>query len=146
MPQPSGEALYHYRMEIPQDAIDGNGHVNNVAYVQWMQEAAMRHFEALGGTPLMEAAGATWVVRSHKIEYLSPAYAGEEIEVRTWIANARRVRSLRRYEFVRPSDGRVLVRGETEWVFIDAHDGHPIAIPQNLIERFRLAAGEDEAP
>src|SRR5512140_2620586 len=129
MLEPSSEAVFHYRMTILQEAIDGNGHVNNVAYVQWMQEAAIRHFDALGGTPLMEAAGATWVVHSHKIEYLSPAFAGEEIEVRTWIANARRVRSLRKYEFMRPSDSKTLVRGETEWVFVDMRAGRPTAIP-----------------
>lgn len=138
MPEPDNSAVFRYRMTIPRDAIDGNGHVNNVAYVQWMQEAAIRHFEALGGTPLMEASGATWVVRSHRIEYLSPAFAGEEIEVRTWIANARRVRSLRRYEFVRPSDGKTLVKGETDWVFVDARDGHPVAIPQNIARLFQL--------
>ncbi len=41
--------------------------MNNAAYVQWIQEAAIRHSEALGGTPLMAQAEATWVVRSHKI-------------------------------------------------------------------------------
>ena len=25
------------------EVVDGNGHVNNVAYVQWMQDAAIRH-------------------------------------------------------------------------------------------------------
>jgi acyl-CoA thioester hydrolase len=38
---------------IPQNAIDENGHVNNVVFVQWMQNVATRHFEALGGEPLM---------------------------------------------------------------------------------------------
>ncbi len=132
-------------MTIPQNSIDGNGHVNNVAYVQWMQDAAIRHFEALGGTPLMSVAGATWVARSHKIEYMSPAFAGEEIEVRTWIADARRVRSLRRYAFIRPADGKLLVRGETEWVFVNAHDGRPVAIPQEIVERFRLIDGSDSS-
>ena len=130
-------------MTIPADSIDGNGHVNNVAYVQWMQEAAIRHFEALGGTPLMLEAGATWVVRSHKIEYLSPAFAGEQVEVRTWIANARRVRSLRKYEFVRPSDSRVLVKGETEWVYVDARDGRPVTIPQHIVKLFELTSDKD---
>lgn len=148
MPEPSNSAIFHYRMTIPQDSIDGNGHVNNVAYVQWMQEAAIQHFDALGGTPLMARAGATWVVRSHRIDYFSPAFAGEQIEVRTWIANARRVRSLRRYEFVRPSDDKVLVRGESEWVFVDVRDGKPIAIPHYILDIFHLvddAASEGRA-
>jgi acyl-CoA thioesterase FadM len=54
--------------------------VNNVTYLQWMQDAAMRHFEALGGTPHMLQLGATWVVSSHLIAYLGPAFAGEEFE------------------------------------------------------------------
>ncbi len=131
---------YHYRLKIPEEAIDGNGHVNNVVYLQWMQDAAIRHFESLGGTPLTIGAGATWVVRSHKIEYFGPAFAGEEIEVHTWIANVRRVRSLRRYEFVRAADGETLVKGETEWVFVDARDGRPIPIPESIVGLLASAA------
>lgn len=136
MPQPASDLIYRYRFTIPEDAIDGNGHVNNVAYVQWMQDAAVRHFEALGGVPHTQAAGATWVVRSHRIEYLGPAFAGEEIEVRTWVASVRRVRSLRKYEFVRATDGKPLVRGETEWVFVDAQDGRPLTIPEAVLRVF----------
>ena len=136
MAEPAADAIYRYVLTIPADAVDENGHVNNVMYVQWMQNAAVRHFEALGGTPLMTQIGATWVVRSHRIEYLGPAFAGEQVEVRTWVANFRRVRSLRRYEFVRTADGKVLVRGETDWVFVDARDGRPTTIPRTITDLF----------
>jgi acyl-CoA thioester hydrolase len=139
MSEPVGNEAFHYPFRIPENAIDGNGHVNNVMYVQWMQDAAIRHFDALGGTRLMSEAHATWVVRSHKIEYLQPAFAGEQIEVRTWIANLRRVRSLRKYEFVRQADRTVLVRGETEWVFVDAGSGRPTTIPEPIASLFPLA-------
>ncbi len=138
MSEPAGTETYRYLFRIPENAIDGNGHVNNVMYVQWMQNAAIRHFDSLGGTRLMSEARATWVVRSHKIEYLHPAFAGEEIEVRTWIANLRRVRSLRRYEFVRQSDQTILVKGETEWVFVDAASGRPTSIPEPIASLFPL--------
>lgn len=120
---------FTYSFIIPASAIDENGHVNNVAYVQWMQEAAVRHYAALGGTQPMQAAGATWVVREHRVEYLLPAFAAEEIEVRTWVASIGKVRSLRKYEFLRRADSRVLVRGETDWIFVDAKTGRPLAIP-----------------
>ncbi len=138
MPNSPSNAIFHYRLTIPPDAIDENGHVNNVAYVQWMQDAAVRHFESLGGPPVMMEAGATWVVRSHHIEYLRPSFAGEEIEVRTWIANVRRVRSLRKYEFLRASDGELLVRGETDWVFVNARDGRPMSIPPAVSQLFPM--------
>ena len=124
---------------IPANAIDENGHVNNVAYVQWMQDIAMEHYESIGGTNPMQLAGATWVVREHRIEYLLPAFAGEEIEIKTWVENIRRVRSLRKYEFIRKKNGKILVRGETDWVFVDLQTGAPRAIPDEVSKVFAEA-------
>ncbi len=123
---------------IPADAIDENGHVNNVAYVQWMQDIAVEHYASIGG---IEAQGhdATWVIREHRIEYFLPAFAGEEIEIKTWVENIRRVKSLRKYEFVRKSDGKVLVKGETDWVFVDAKTGAPRLIPEEVSKVFTLS-------
>lgn len=132
------EAIFTYEFEVPAEAVDENGHVNNVMYVQWMQDAAVRHYEGMGGTGPTQALGATWVVRSHSIEYLRPAYAGERICVQTWVANLRRVRSLRRYRFLRVTDEALLVRGETYWVFVDAHNGAPRAIPAQVAGLFTL--------
>jgi acyl-CoA thioester hydrolase len=121
--------------------IDENGHVNNVAYVQWMQDIAVEHYASIGG---IEAQGksATWVVREHRIEYFLPAFAGEEIEIRTWVENIRRVRSLRKYEFVRKSDGKLLVQGETDWVFVDTKSGRPIPIPAEVSTVFSVHQGQ----
>lgn len=128
---------YTRSFTIPGDVIDENGHVNNVAYVQWMQDIAVEHYASIGGIEA-QGSGATWFVREHKIEYLLPAFAGEEIEIKTWVENVRRVRSLRKYEFVRKSDGRVLVKGETDWVFVDAKTGRPLPIPEEVSSVFGL--------
>jgi acyl-CoA thioester hydrolase len=137
--------VYCYEFTIPPETIDENGHVNNVHYVQWMQDVAVRHYEFIGGIPPTQAIGATWVVRSHHIEYLSPAFAGDQIEVRTWVVNIRRVRSLRRYQFVRKSDSKLLVRGETDWVFVDAKTGRLLAIPEEVAKIFPLLPDGQEA-
>jgi acyl-CoA thioester hydrolase len=138
MPNSSTAPVYRYEFSVPSEAIDENGHVNNVNYVQWMQDVAVRHFAFIGGVAPMQTLGASWVVRSHSIEYFSPAFAGDQIEVRTWVADIRRVRSLRRYEFVRKADGKLLVRGETDWVFVDAKTGRPLAIPADVAKIFPL--------
>jgi acyl-CoA thioester hydrolase len=126
---------YSKTIRISETAIDENGHVNNVTYVQWMQDIAVEHYASIGG---IEAQGAesTWVVREHKVEYLLPAFVNEEIEIKTWVENIRRVRSLRRYEFIRKTDGKTLVKGETDWVFVDVKTGSPRAVPQAVIEVF----------
>jgi acyl-CoA thioester hydrolase len=131
----SNKSIYTKKIYIPEEAIDGNGHVNNVVYVQWMQEIAVEHYASIGGIEA-QGPGCTWVVREHRIEYLLPAFANEEIEIRTWVENMRRVRSLRKYEFIRRSDSKVLVRGETDWVFMDINTGSPKAIPTSVINIF----------
>lgn len=131
-------SIYSKPFVIPSTSIDENGHVNNVAYVQWMQDIAVEHYSSIGGIEA-QGAEAIWVVREHRIEYLLPAFVGEEIEIKTWVENVRRVRSLRKYEFVRKSDGRMLVKGETDWVFVDLKTGTPRAIPQEVSKVFSTA-------
>ncbi len=97
----------------------------------------MEHYSSIGGVKT-QSYDATWVVREHRIEYWLPAYAGEEIEVKTWVENIRRVRSLRKYEFVRKSDSKVLVKGETDWVFVNTKTGKPLPIPEKVSQVFSL--------
>jgi len=135
----SGPAVFAYTFTVPQNVIDENGHVNNVAYIQWMQEAAIRHGES---AHYKQAENTGWFVREHRIEYLLPAFFGDEIEVRTWVTEWKRVRLHRRYEFVRHSDGKVIARGETDWVYVDAKTGRPIAISSEIQELFPVAADQ----
>ena len=134
--------VYRYQFTIPPEAQDENGHVNNVNYVQWMQDVAVQHYEGMGGRLPTLAIGATWVVRSHHVEYFSPAFAGDLVEVSTWVASMRRVRSLRRYEFIRKTDGKLLVKGETDWVFVDTQTGRPLAVPKEILGLFQLVPDE----
>ena len=136
------DALFRFEITVPADVVDENRHANNVAYLQWMQDAAIRHSAHAGCTAMTQALGATWVVRMHHIEYLSPAFAGDALTVLTWVANFRKVRSLRRYKVVRNADRAVLAQGETDWVFVDANSGRPRAIPDEIKNAFVISAEE----
>ena len=136
------EPVYRFDITVPAEAVDENRHANNVAYVQWMQEAAIQHSAAAGCTVMTRALGAAWVVRTHRIEYLNPAFAGYALTVLTWVANFRKVRSLRRYKFIRAADQTVLAQGETDWVFVDAGTGRPRAIPDEIKNTFGVATEE----
>ena len=136
--------VYRHEFTVPSEAIDGNGHVNNVAYVQWMQDVAVRHSDASGCTQAARDAGATWVVRKHSVEYLRPAFEGDPITVLTWVTNFRRALSLRKYKFIRTSDNTVLSRGETDWVFVDAVTNRPRSIPQEVKGAFTTLAQDQE--
>lgn len=136
--------IYHYELTVPEDALDENGHVNNVEYLRWMLDAAVRHSDSQGCTQTTKDYGATWVVRTHRIEYLLPAFAGDHVCVLTWVSNFRRVQSLRKYKVIRLEDNAVLAEGETNWVFINAANGQLRSIPKNVMAPFELLSEDKE--
>lgn len=133
----SHPSVFTYAFTVPQSVIDENGHVNNVAYVQWMQEAAIRHRQSLD---YKSPENTGWFVHEHHIEYFLPASLGDELEVRRWLSEIKRMRLHRRYEFSCKSDGKVVARGETDWVYVDAKTGRPIAISAEVQVLFPAVA------
>lgn len=141
----AGSRIYSKRFAVPAGAIDLQGHVNNLAYVGWMQDVAIEH-SAAAGWPMARylELGAGWVVRSHFIEYLRPGFAGEVIGAHTWVPRFEQRSTPRRYLFVRESDRQVLARAETIWVFVDLGTGRRRTIPPELLGAFSPVADELE--
>lgn len=138
------QLIYEYRLSVPSTAIDVNGHANNVEYVRWMQDAAVAHSDAQGwNMARYRALGGVWIVRSHTIEYLLPAVSGDRIVVQTWVADRRRVRSRRRYRFVRDTDRALLARALTLWVFVDMATGRPRPLTKELEAAFPVVPDSD---
>lgn len=136
-------ALFEYRHVVRPEEIDGLGHVSNVEYLNWMMSAAVAHSDAVGWTTdRYFALQFAWVVRSHQIEYLQPAHAGEEIVVRTWVADMKKISSLRRYAIVRAADNARLVTAATNWAFIDIRTRRLTRIPEVVASAFTVVAEE----
>ena len=138
-------AVGRLELVVPASVIDVNGHVNNVQYVQWMQDAAMDHSAALGWPQERYAAmGRTWIIRSHTIEYHHSAYAGDALWVCTWVADFQKFRSLRKFKFLRPVDSTVLAVAATVFLFCDLHTGRPRSIPPEVLAAYPLVSPDDE--
>lgn len=133
-------AVFEFRHTVRPEEIDGPGHANNVAYIAWMQRAAVAHSTAQGWSPARYLdAGHGWVVRSHKIEYHQPAAVGDAILIRTWVATMRKATSLRRYHVFRESDDTLLATAETLWAYVDYTTGQPKRVPPEVAGAFVLA-------
>ena len=129
---------YTYTFSVPKETIDHNGHVHNVAYLQWMIEAATRHSESVGfGYEACFALGGTWVAKSHHIEYKKPAFENDALQMKTWIEDIGKILSIRRYELTRLSDGALICEGKTEWVFVDSKKMRPMRIPSEIAAAFK---------
>jgi len=131
-------AQFEYRHTVTEVDIDELGHAGNFHYVKWMQHAAIAHSTANGwSAQKYRERGAGWVVRSHKITYLKPAYAGDSIVIRTWVANMKPASSLRRYEILN-ADSELLARAETDWAFVNYSRQKPVRIPQEVADCFEV--------
>ena len=114
--------------------IDELGHVNNAVWVQWIQQVAVAHWDAVADAAHKD--DYYWVVVRHEIDYLRSAVAGDRITARTWIGEPPRgARSTRMMEFVGP-DGKVCVRARTDWATIDRALGRPIRVPPEVVAPF----------
>lgn len=116
---------------------DAYGHVHNVNYLRFMQEAAFAASANAGyGLAKYAEMGRTWFVRETQIQFKAPVRYGDSLRVRTWVADFRRVRSRRMYVLERVSDGAVAAEAQTDWVFLETEAERPTRIPEEMIAAF----------
>ncbi len=117
----------------PED-IDEHGHVNNAAWVRWIQDVATAHWYHTARPQDRDAY--VWLVVRHEIDYLRAVGPAETVTARTWIAEPPRgARCDRHMEFT-GSDGQARVRAKTTWAVLDKSNGRPIRVPPELIAPF----------
>ena len=125
-PEPAWDAPSPHVLAITvaQGHIDLMQHVNNVHYLQWLEDVAWDHSIALGMAPEdYTRLGHGVVVRRHELDYVAPALLGDRVLLATWIVALDRLSLHRRYQFVRESDGATLFRGATHFVCVEIAGG-----------------------
>jgi acyl-CoA thioester hydrolase len=125
--------VFEIELEARAEHIDELGHVNNAVWVQWIQQVAVAHWQAVADPAHRDAF--YWVVVRHEIDYLRAAHAGDRITGRTWVGDAQGARFDRFVEFT-GSDGKACVRAKTQWAIIDKALGRPIRVPPEVVAPF----------
>ena len=124
------------RVRVQPADIDELGHVNNLVYLRWVQEAAIAHWTAR--TTEAQRAALTWVVVRHEIDYRRPAMPGDDLDVTTWVGVASRRTYERHTEIARASDGTVLAQARTLWVPLDPRTMRITEVSAEVRERFSV--------
>ena len=122
----------------PQEAdVDRLGHVNNAVYLQWCEQIAWQHAEAVGvGWSAWNRLDRAMAVRGVRLEYLAPARLGDALHGGNWIVSADgRLRATRRFQIQR-DDGQTLLRGEIDYVCIEISSGRPKRFPPEFAEAY----------
>jgi acyl-CoA thioester hydrolase len=115
--------------------IDELGHVNNAVWVQWIQDIATAHWDAVAAPEHREQF--FWVVTRHEIDYRGNIAAGEEAVGTTCITGeARGAQSVRHVEFT-DAEGKILVSAQTTWAMLDRASGRLARVRPEVLAAFR---------
>ncbi|MBL7473601.1 acyl-CoA thioesterase [Robertkochia sediminum] len=125
---------HQYTIMVSADDIDALHHVNNVRYVQWVQDAAEAHWKSLATDTMKKQY--LWVVLSHHIEYKGQAFLGDKVLVKTFVSRSKGVTSTRVVEMYHEEKGHLLVKAETNWCLLDAQSKRPTRMNDELISLF----------
>lgn len=129
-----------HRVQVGADAIDRMQHVNNVRYLQYLEDTAWAHTEFLGlSWDVYEKLGTGVVAHRTEIDYLRAAVLDDELEIATWCtANDGKLRLERSYQIRRPSDDTTIVRAVTQWISVDLKTGRPKRMPAEFANAYRV--------
>ena len=84
-------------------------------------------------------------MRAHQIEYLQPAFVGDEIKVVTWVSSFSKFTTVRKYQVLRERDNLLLAKAATTWAFISWPKRLPKRCPPELVEAF-VCVPDDQEP
>ena len=123
---------FSHSFSVSSEDIDAQGHVNNVAYVRWIQDIAVAHW--FHATTADQQKKHTWVLLRHEIDYKKPSFEGEEINAVTRVGDWTAVTCERFTEIFRGTD--LLVKSRAIWCMIDRNTNKPVRISQELKKVF----------
>ncbi len=112
--------------------LDDLNHVNNVQYLNWVQEAAREHWEFLTADRI--DLFHLWVVRSHHIEYKHAAKLEDKLLINTYVNETHNYISERVVEIFLKSSKKLITRCVTKWCYVNKDSGKLERIPKTIIE------------
>ena len=121
---------FSHTFKVEHADIDAQGHVNNVAYVRWIQDVAVAHWFSV--TDEATRGRYAWVVLRHEIDYKKQGFAGDEVTVATWVGEPTRISWERFTEIKRGDD--VLVKARSVWCLLDSRTLKPMRITPEMID------------
>ena len=133
--------VFDLEMTVQAEHIDRLGHVNNVVYMQWMQQVATAHIDSLGlGLKEYLELKHAMVAVEHHVQYRKAAFEGEKIILRTWLNEINALYLFRQYVFYRTQDQAVLFSGNTKWACVEIATGRPKRMSPTFTQAYQPLA------
>ncbi len=120
--------VFEQKHTVSIEDIDEYNHVNNVVYVQWMQNISDAHWKELSKNALH--IDYVWFVIRHEIDYKNQAVLNDEVTIKTWVGKTAGIKSVRHFEMYRGET--LLVKSQTTFCLLDATTKKPKRITKEV--------------
>ena len=121
--------VFQTNYSVEASHIDELNHVNNVVYLQWIQDIANLHWTQLKEG--VDTAAYAWVVIRHEIDYAGQALLGDAIVAKTWVGKTGGIRSIRHVEFYK--ENKLIVKAQTTFCLVNSKNFKPTRITDQLL-------------
>ena len=127
--------IFEQFIKVAASEIDSLNHVNNVVYVQWVQDIAELHWN--NESSKEQKKNYYWVMVEHLIKYKSAALINDKIHLKTFIKESKGVKSIRIVEIYNAKSKKLLAVSETQWCLISRNTNKPTRITAELESLFQ---------
>ncbi len=131
---PVSSSIFSKQFIVPKSAIDHMDHVNNVVYLQWVQDVAQEHWESKTNEEIRNKY--VWVALNHYIEYHHPAIENDEIRIETWIESYKGAKSERHTKMINTTTQKIVVSARTTWCLLHKETLRPVRINTEISTLF----------
>ncbi len=114
--------------------LDDLNHVNNVRYVQWVNDIAKQNWEQIA-TPTIKSEY-FWVMLSNHIDYKQAAYLGDNLLIKTYVTKSEGVTSIRIVDIYNKKTDALLATSITNWCLISKKTQKPARITPEIRNLF----------
>jgi len=126
--------IHKQLLKVKTSDLDELNHVNNVRYVEWINNVAKEHWLKMATQSMLDHF--FWIVLNHNIAYEKPAVLNDVILLKTYVTLTNGVTSTRVVEMYNNHNQQLLVKSETKFCFMDTKTKKPTRIITEVINLF----------
>lgn len=127
-------STYSKTITVQPHHLDELQHVNNIRYLEWVQEISGAHWKSTVAPEDQE--NLVWVVRNHNITYYESAVLQDTVKITTKVAQWKGPISIREVEMRNNKNGKILVKATTEWCALHPKTLKPIRVSEDIQRLF----------
>ena len=124
------EKIYTYH-------IDFAGHVNNIIYIQWMENGRVRMLEEIGFPPteLANNQGIVPILTETHIKYKHPLFLFNTVTIESWVSKMNNASAILEFRFYN-EEGELCAEGWQKGLFINRETMRPTRLMPNHQKAF----------